>query len=157
MALALGIPERREESKIGRMGMMDRQVNSKDLGEQLTQWRILFHLQNLFDLEISDLQGLRNGKQICLQIKLFDFITCFKMNKAGQIIHPTSPYPLNFLRVHYFFTQNTIGIETLFEKSTIEIRLTEGEDWQNTIAYGENLVFDKMNPLHTDRVQTQSS
>lgn len=63
---------------------------------------------------------------------------------------------VNKLRVHYFFTEIN-NIEQFCKNTEIEIRLTDGPNWNKMLMQGKVYPFVHMNPKNSTSVQMQNS
>ena len=74
LARVQNVPEKPEENRAVRIQMFDSKVNSNQFDQKLTQWRLLFNYQRIFDMRVSEFM-LRCDKGAYLQMKLYDFVT----------------------------------------------------------------------------------
>ncbi|CAI2379679.1 unnamed protein product [Moneuplotes crassus] len=174
-AIYQGIPVHEENNpKHSKAHHRTNMVRPEDIQGKLKQWRILFYLDSLRDVNIPKLmKHKQDDDSLYIQIKLFDYFTKFKMNvknplqdleqdNSSSVSEENSDIVnkkgfnlrLNKLRVHYFFTE-FYQINKLLEETKLEIRITSGEDWSKVLAVGAIAPFYDMNPDKYEMVQTE--
>jgi hypothetical protein len=188
-------------------------VKPEDIKGKLKQWRILFYIDTVRDIDMTKLLRIKDvDKSLFIQIKMYDYYTKFEIkmpknfDKATKILreqlqnndskrllkartekpshiktkfdillsksstgsvtdeddinnHMTEwnrkmSFKLNKLRVHYFFTE-FYEISKFLKNTKIELRITNGDDWNNVLAVGAIAPFYDMNPEKYDMVQTE--
>ena len=80
-----------------------------------------------------DPKKIFKNKEYYLQFKLFDHITKFPFIYSSK-----SNFSLKKLRVHYFFSL-TKDINSTLKNMIIDIRITDGESWDQPILSGKSM------------------
>lgn len=103
------------------------------LPSHLNQWRILLYFS-----EVSQLDPDISGENAFLQYRfdsLHNFSDGFRLGQLEQL--EPSVQPVNKLKVHYFFSES-LNIDKFLAETNIKIRLTQGPDWNRTLAEGSS-------------------
>ena len=95
-------------------------------------------------------------------MKLYDFVTRFRLDLSEHLneesdlsSHLSSPsvvgepIDIKLLRMHYFFTKKK-DIQPLIDYAKLEVRITDGPDWNNTVAQGKCDAFEHFNPKNVN-------
>ncbi len=109
----------------------------------LQQWRVLFYFSYLINSKTSrqsiDETLKLPPREYYLQFRFFEHITKFPLDVA-----PGSPrrrllhLPLDFIRVHYFFSVSK-DINATLKDLIVDLRITEGESWDRVLFSGKSL------------------
>ena len=141
--------------------------------DHMFQWRLMFHFQMLDEIP----KGLfgKNSK-LYLQYKMFGQTVAIRLHLhkidmqkknrgrdlltsamvvfildlvQAKIKYSHTQIPLDFLKMHFFFTQAEDDPKEFFKRQKIQFRITESEDWNHAKLKGESDIFQPI--LHTDQ------
>ena len=146
-AIAQSIPMDDRSKMISKLSLKnENKISSDNFKNKLQQWRIMFYWKQFFDLKVEELKEACKGNtgNLYLQIRIFDFITPMKLNdftKTDSISNENDIYEINRMRVHYFFTDTKEVMKSFLTNTEIELRVTEGMNWNKPIAIASSFAL----------------
>ena len=86
-------------------------------------------------------------KKVFLQFKFMRHLTQHELRKPDETNCDSTMLPINFMRVHHFFS-STNDIDEMLKKTLVEIKLTEGASFDHAIFSGKSLLFSDFFPTY---------
>ena len=186
-AICQGIPVH-EVNKIKTLKVQkDDIVRPEHIKGKLKQWRILFYLDLLKDVQIHKLTKMRVSESpMHIQIKFHKFITKFEISQPKKAIFGSIKSKFENLvnslnrnmpmenvtneeeleeKVQiklnklriHYFFTETFDINELVDSTFIEVRITDGPDWSKVLAVARSRPFRHMNKNKHSEVQMEYS
>jgi hypothetical protein len=143
-AIAQSIPMDDKSKMISKLSLKnENKISSDNFKNKLQQWRIMFYCKQFFDLDIDELKKATKGNinNLYLQIRIFDFITPMKLKDFSKSSSTDGAYEINRMRVHYFFTDTKDVMKSFLTNTEIELRVTEGMNWNKPIAIASSFAL----------------
>lgn len=155
-AIAQSIPMDDKSKMISKLSLKnENKISSDNFKNKLQQWRIMFYCKQFFDLNVEELKTACKGQlnNLYIQIRIFDFITPMKLadfSKVQNDDNEEGAFEINKMRVHYFFTDTKEVMKSFLTNTEIELRVTEGMNWNKPIAIASSFALQYFKVKTTD-------